>query len=157
MMRVGLSNLVSFGEAEEAEGFGRLEVFYGVAGEDVSLIGTEVELEDFAGFVGEVDLFEIDPEGVWGQGRLEEIEEAFVVGDGAPACGGDVGLVRSGDSVGDRDVTDHTEDASESDDGVFGPGDGIDVERSSGEAVSGAIGTREHDSTPDLSPIGIES
>src|SRR5580700_6720414 len=105
-MRVGLSNLVSFGEAEEAEGFGRLEVFYGVAGEDVSLIGTEVELEDFAGFVGEVDLFEIDPEGVWGQGRLEEIEEAFMVGDGAPACGGYVGLVRSGDSVGDRDVAD---------------------------------------------------
>ncbi|MGD0445201.1 MAG: hypothetical protein ABSA39_14800 [Edaphobacter sp.] len=57
---------MSVWEAEEFEGFGGLEIFDGVAGEDVSLVGAEVELHNFAGLVGEVDLLEIDTEGVGG-------------------------------------------------------------------------------------------
>ncbi len=82
--------LAGFRKAEEVEGFSRLEIFDGVAGEDVSLVGAEVELHDLTGFVGEVDLFEIDPEGVGGQGGFEEVKKAFVIGYGAPSGGGDV-------------------------------------------------------------------
>ena len=48
------------------EGFGGFEVFRGVTGEEVSLIGAQVKLHDFTGLVGEIYLFEVYPEGVGG-------------------------------------------------------------------------------------------
>jgi hypothetical protein len=91
--------LVGFGETEEVEGFGWFEIFGGVTGEKVSLVRAQIEFHDLTGLVGEVDLFEVDPKGVGGKCGLKEVEEAFVVGDGAPASGGDVGLIWSADSV----------------------------------------------------------
>src|ERR1700721_2811654 len=111
--------LAGFGETEKVEGFGWLEVFYGVAGEDVSLIGAEIEFHDLTGLVVEVDLFEVNPEGVGGKGRLEKVEETFVVGDGAPAGGGDVGLLGGGKAVGYGDVADEAEDTGERNDGIL--------------------------------------
>ena len=51
-------------EPETLDLGGGFEILHGVAGEDVSLIGTKDELQDLAGLVRELDLFEIDREGV---------------------------------------------------------------------------------------------
>ena len=148
--------LAGFGETEKVEGFGWLEVFYGVAGEDVSLIGAEIEFHDLTGLVVEVDLFEVNPEGVGGKGRLEKVEETFVVGDGAPAGGGDVGLLGGGKAVGYGDVADDAEDTGERNDGILGLRDGVDVKRRSCEAIGGAVCSWQHDCSADLTPVTIE-
>ena len=57
-------NLLGFGQAEEFEWFRDFEVLYGVAGEDVSLLLSAVELHGFAGLGEEADVVEVDPEGV---------------------------------------------------------------------------------------------
>lgn len=52
-------------EPQELERFSFLELTVGHASVNVRLVGTEVEFHHLAGFFGEVQFREIDPEDVW--------------------------------------------------------------------------------------------
>lgn len=107
------------------------------------LVFAKVEFLDLASLGRKIDGFEIDPEGIGRQRRFEEVEFALVIDDSTPTGRGDIRLLWSIQTIGDRDVADDAEDAGERPVCVLLLGNGIDIEaranRSAARLVPGSI------------------
>jgi hypothetical protein len=126
-------------ESKELERCGRVKILYNVSGEDVILVLPQIEFHHLS-LLTEIDLFQIHPKSVRGECRFKEINQTFLIRNCSPARRGDIRLIGSGDSVGDRYVANHAEYAGKSQVGALILGDRIDVKRCAGKAVSRAIG-----------------
>ena len=78
------------------------------------------------------------------------------MGDAAPPCRGDFGVVGHGDAHGDGAVEDNAEHTGQGHLGRRRSGDGADVEHSADKAVAGLVGAGKHVHAADFLPVIVD-